>query len=314
MEGSAFVLYNSNMDQTRSKSAIQVYNLFGEKADLPDVVHCETIAARSVLHDWVLPPHRHARLHQVLLIESGGGEATLDGRIHSLRPKHMVNVPVGDVHGFSFVPGTQGWVLTIAAEVLDETLLASEGLRGVLSQSAVVRGTPQIRAAMKQIFAEHAGRHFGRAHVLRALSAALIGLVARELAGETHGSAAADPELFRRFEGLLEAHHRQRWSVSDYAKALSVTPTHLNRLTRAATGDTASHLILNRMVREARRNLVYTNMPVSTIAYALGFDDPAYFSRVYAAATGLSPRAFRDRLHEGELGEGAEEEEVDAGG
>jgi AraC family transcriptional activator of pobA len=68
-------------------------------------------------------------------------------------------------------------------------------------------------------------------------------------------------------------------------------------VTRAATGDTASHLILNRMIREARRNLVYTNMPIATIAYALGFDDPAYFSRIYAAATGLSPRAFRARLH-----------------
>jgi AraC family transcriptional activator of pobA len=300
MEGTAFVLYNSNMRASQSKSAIQVYNLFGEQGDLPDVVHCETIVSRAALHDWTLSVHRHARLHQVLLIEKGGGEATLDGRVHPLRPMHMVNVPVGDVHGFSFLPGTQGWVLTIAVEVLDETLLAPEGLRAALSHAAVVRGTRAIRALMQQIFAEHAGRRFARAHVLRALSAALIGLVARELAGEDAASGAVDSELVRRFEALLEAHHLKRWSVADYAKALSVTPTHLNRVTRAATGDTASHLILNRMIREARRNLVYTNLPVSTIAYALGFDDPAYFSRVYASATGLSPRAFRAQVHGGE--------------
>ncbi|MBI5321052.1 helix-turn-helix domain-containing protein [Bradyrhizobium sp.] len=300
MEGSAFVLYNSNMRSARSNTAIQVYNLFGESSDLPDVVHCETIASRAVLHDWKLAVHRHARLHQVLLIERGGGEATLDGRVHPLRPMHVVNVPVGDVHGFRFLPGTQGWVVTIAAEILDETLLAPEGLRGVLSRCAIVRGTRQMRATMKQIFAEFAGRDFGRAHVLRALSANLIGLVARELAGEGGGDGAADSELFRRFEALLEQHHLERWSVSRYAAQLSITPTHLNRVTRAATGDTASHLILNRLIREARRNLVYTNLPVSTIAYALGFDDPAYFSRVYAAATGLPPRAFRARLHGGE--------------
>ena len=300
MEGSAFVLYNSNMRAERSQSAIKVYNLFGEFGDLPDVVHCETIPSRSVLHDWTLAAHRHARLHQVLLIEHGGGEATLDGRVHPLKAMHMVNVPVGDVHGFSFVPGTQGWVLTIAAEVLDETLLAPEGLRAALSHAAVVRGTREIRALMKQIFAEHANRHFGRAHVLRALSAALIGLVARELAGGSGTGNAADSELYRRFEALIEQHHLKRWSVADYAKALSVTPTHLNRVTRASTGDTGSHLILNRMIREARRNLVYTDLPVSTIAYALGFDDPAYFSRVYAAATGLSPRAFRAQVHGGE--------------
>ena len=300
MEGLAFVLYNSNMRSARPQSSIQVYNLFGEQGDLPDVVHCETISSRSVLHDWKLAVHRHARLHQVLLIEHGGGEATLEGQVYPLKPMHIVNVPVGDVHGFSFVPDTEGWVLTIAAEVLDETLLAPEGLRGALSHAAVVRGTREIRALMKQIFAEHANRHFGRAHVLRALSAALIGLVARELAGGSGTGNAADSELYRRFEALIEQHHLKRWSVADYAKALSVTPTHLNRVTRASTGDTASHLILNRMIREARRNLVYTDLPVSTIAYALGFDDPAYFSRVYAAATGLSPRAFRAQVHGGE--------------
>ncbi len=299
MEACAFVLYNSNMRTAAPAPAIRVYNLFGESGDLPDVVHCETIASRSVLHDWTLAVHRHARLHQVLLIERGGGEATLDGRAVPLKPMQIVNVPVGHVHGFRFQPGTQGWVLTIAAEILDEALLAAEGLRGVLSRSAVVRGTPQIRVTMKQIFAEHAARDFGRAHVLRALSAATIGLVARALTSESGSSATADSNLFRRFEALLEQHHLERWTVADYAEALSITPTHLNRVTRAASGDTASHLILNRLIREARRNLVYTNLPVSTIAYALGFEDPAYFSRVYAAATGLSPRAFRAQLHDG---------------
>lgn len=297
MEGSAIVLYNSNMSAAAQGSAIQVYNLFGESGELPDVVHCETIASRSVLHDWKLAVHRHARLHQVLLVERGGGEATLDGQAFALRPMHAVNVPVGNVHGFSFAPGTQGWVVTIAAEILDQTLLAPEGLRGVLSQGAVVRGTAQMRSTMKQIFAEFAGRNFGRAHVLRALSASLVGLVARELARERGDGSGIDSELFRRFEALLERHHLKRWSVSDYATALSITSTHLNRLTRAATGDTASHLILNRLIREARRNLAYTDLPVSTIAYTLGFEDPAYFSRVYAAATGRSPSAFRTQLH-----------------
>jgi AraC family transcriptional regulator, transcriptional activator of pobA len=298
MERLDLSLYDSNM-AIRSNSVIEVYNLFGESADLPDVVHCEMISVRSKKHNWVVTIHRHARLHQVLLIGSGGGQATLDGRAHVLRSMHIINVPVRHVHGFNFVPGTEGWVLTIAAEVLDEALLASEGLRNVLSHSALVRGTPQIRAIMKQIFAEHAGRNFGRAHVLRALSAALIGLVAREVAHKHSEVGAPDSELFRRFEALVEQQHLKHWSVSEYAEVLSVTPTHLNRVTRAATGDTASHLILNRIVQEARRNLVYTNLPVSKIAYALGFDDPAYFSRVYAAATGLSPRAFRAHLHDG---------------
>lgn len=289
------------MPETPTNRTVQTYNLFGESGDLPDVVHCETIAARSVLHDWEFAAHRHPRLHQILLIERGGGQATLEGRVHPLRPMRAVNVSVGDVHGFSFKPGTQGWVLTVSAEMLDEVLTPSEGLRRVLAHSTVVRGTPEMRDAMQQIFAEFAGRHFARAHVLRALSAALIGLVAREMAasGRMPGGMAK-PDLFRRFEALLEQHFLQHWTVSDYAAALSITPTHLSRVTRSATGHAASHVILERVIREARRNLVYTNLPVSTIAYALGFSDPAYFSRLFSGATGLSPRSFRDKVHRGD--------------
>ena len=80
MDRPSFFLYDSNIAKTAVGPSIQTYNLFGESRDLPDVVHCETIAARSVLHNWEFAPHRHARLHQILLIERGGGEASLEGQ------------------------------------------------------------------------------------------------------------------------------------------------------------------------------------------------------------------------------------------
>jgi AraC family transcriptional activator of pobA len=285
------------MQPATTSRSIRTYNLFGEAGDLPDVVHCETIAARSVLHDWTFEPHRHARLHQFLLIERGGGQARLEEQDHALAPMRVVNVPIGGVHGFSFIRGTQGWVLTIASEVLDQVLLPSEGLRRVLSSARVVHGTSQMRTTMKQIFAEFADRRFARAHVLRALTAMLIGLVAREMTTKVAmPDSGANSELFERFEALLEQHFLEHWTVSQYAGALSVTPTHLSRVTRSATGHAASHFIVERIIREARRNLVYTNMPISAIAYALGFNDPAYFSRLFSAETGLSPRSFREKF------------------
>src|SRR4051812_34529556 len=128
MDGPRNLLYNSNMTELSSRRSIESYNLFGEARDLPDVVHCETIAARSVLHEWEFAAHRHARLHQILLIERGGGQASLEERSYPLRPMRVVNVPVGHVHGFSFSRGTEGFVLTIAAEMLDEVLIPAEGL------------------------------------------------------------------------------------------------------------------------------------------------------------------------------------------
>ncbi|MCW5690765.1 MAG: helix-turn-helix domain-containing protein [Pseudolabrys sp.] len=298
------VLYKSNMPRAPLKPsvlpAILSYNLFGEVRDLPDVVHCETLAARSVPHDWQFPPHRHGRLHQVLLIARGGGTATMEGRNYRLKAMTAVNVPAGHVHGYRFAKGTQGWVVTIATEILDEVLSAPDGLSRTLSEAALLRATPAMRRLMQEIFAEYGSRHFARAHVLKALSATLLGLVARELAAKASpGAPSANAGLVDRLSALIDEHYREHWPVARYAAALKVTPTHLSRLTREAFGCPASHMIRDRVVREARRQLVYTNTPVSKIAYALGFNDPAYFTRTFTVATGLSPSEFRDRVYAG---------------
>ena len=285
------------MPRTPLKPKIQSYNLFGEVRDLPDVVHCETIAARSVMNDWEFAPHRHARLHQVLLIAKGGGRATIEGREHRLRPMTAINMPAGQVHGFSFTPGTQGWVVTFPTEILDEVLTPSEGLDRVLSEATVLRGTTAMRKLMTEIFAEFGGRNFARAHILKALSATLLGLVARALASRpTRGGRTVGAGLVKKFETMLDEHFLEHWPVARYAEALKVTPTHLSRLTREAFGCPATQMIRDRVVREARRNLVYTNLPIATIGYALGFNDPAYFSRTFTQATVLSPSEFRERV------------------
>ena len=290
------LLYKSNMRGT-ARPAIQSYNLFGETRDVPDVIHCETIAARSVLHDWELEPHRHARLHQVLLIARGGGQVTMEGQRHRLRPMHLINVPTGQVHGFSFRPGTDGWVVTFVAEFLDQVLVPSEGLARILAKASVLRGTPEIRKVVTDIFAEFGARQYARAHVLRSLSAMLLGFVARALAAEGGPSMRAPgADLVSRFEELLDAHFLDHWPVGRYAQALTVTPTHLTRVVRETYGCPVSHMIRDRMVREARRHLVYTNLSISQIAYALRFDDPAYFTRTFTQATGQSPRTFRSRI------------------
>lgn len=295
MDGQDDCLYKSNMLEP-SRAAILNYNLFGETGDLPDVVHCETIETRSRLHDWELAPHRHARLHQILLLESGGGRVSLDGQGHTLDPLSLVNVPTGRVHSFAFTPGTVGLVVTLASEMLDMALQPTEGLRQVLAQPAVLPAETAHRRTMMEIAETFAGRDFARAHMLRSLSALLLGQIARTL-DETGraGEAASAPELLTRFEALLEARYLEHWTVAAYADALAVSPTHLSRVCRAATGRPATRLIEERVVREARRNLVYTGLTVSTIAYALGYADPAYFSRVFSRATGLAPREFRAR-------------------
>jgi len=133
--------------------------------------------------------------------------------------------------------------------------------------------------------------------VLRGLSSTLLGLVARAMGDGTPSHANfRELDLIQRFKALIQERFLERWAVADYAAALAVSPTHLSRLARAATGNSALQLIEARTIREARRYLAYTNLNVSTIAYTLGFKDPAYFTRAFTRAGGISPRLFRAQI------------------
>ncbi len=286
-------LYISNMT---TRAGITSYNLFGETDEMADVVHCETIAARSVLHDWTLSPHRHGRLHQVLLLASGGGVALVEGEERALGGGVVVNMPAGAVHGFRFDPGTEGWVLTLPADLLDELLRPAEGLWAELRHPRVDPGAEGLAAPMRAIFAEYEGRNFARAQMLRMLAGQVLALLARHLASRAAAGEAAAHPLFRKLEALIEARYAERLSVAAVADALAVSPQHLSRITREATGQPVSALIAARSHREARRLLTYTNLGVQQVAYRLGYSDPAHFSRAFSREVGVSPRAFRAAL------------------
>jgi AraC family transcriptional activator of pobA len=289
MDRARCILHESRMDSAAAH-AIPTFDLYGERACLPDILHCETIAKRSVLHEWNIRPHRHERLHQFILASAGAADLMLDGGTIPLSLPSVVNLPPRTVHGFAFAPRTQGFVLTVPAELVEPTV-------AVLPVLAAPRTGP-ADAGLATLFAEaareHAGRSPARGPNLAAFAALIAGRTAAQLA-DGPASARRGSALVRRFEALLEAHFRDQWRVSHYAAALGVSAQHLSRACRSATGLPASRLITARAMREGRRLLAYTPRSVVSIAEDLGFVDPAYFTRVFTRQTGLTPTAFRAR-------------------
>lgn len=291
-------LYISDMTTPAPDTAIRTWNLFGETEELADVVHCERIATRSRLHNWELDPHRHARLHQILMLDTGGGRARIEDRQIDLHPGTVLNIPRGLVHGFRFLEGSQGWVVTLTSDLVDETLRAGEGIKARIGRFGRACANDDMKVLARRIFAEHAGRRFGRAQVLRSLSGVLLALVARGLEADEADEFGDASPLLGRFEDLIDRHFADRWQIADYAAALGVSPTHLGRVVRQATGHSANRLIADRVLREARRMLIFTNLPVAQIGYQLGFADPAHFSRVFRRGAGMPPSAFRTMIED----------------
>ena len=82
-------------------------------------------------------------------------------------------------------------------------------------------------------------------------------------------------------------------SPQDYARHLSVHVNYLNRSVRETTGKTTSAHISARIIAEAKALLQHSNWSVAEIAYALGFEYPAYFNNYFKRLTGSTPNIFR---------------------
>ena len=87
-------------------------------------------------------------------------------------------------------------------------------------------------------------------------------------------------------------------SPSEYANALNMSSAYLNEVVKDATGITVSEYIRNEIIIRAKRLLYYTNMSIKDIAIDLGYEDWAYFSRIFSKATNMPPTEFRAKYRE----------------
>ena len=102
-----------------------------------------------------------------------------------------------------------------------------------------------------------------------------------------------ETKLFKDFSLLVEHNFRSIHSVTEYAKRLGVSPKSLAKHFQKVGMVTPSEIIKNRIALEAKRELLFADKSVKQIAYDLGFNDAAYFSRFFTKLVSKSPLQFK---------------------
>lgn len=287
-------------------STVPAYWLYAERQGerFPDALHIEPIVARSALHGWTIEPHLHHALFQFFLLTGGGGRTRIDGREHLLGPGSTILLPPATIHEFHFLEGTEGFVASVA-EISLKRLIASEPeAYSLLSQYALMQMAPDggeiatLEATMRLAMAEFSANRPAREFALAALVDLIASWFARAVRGlKAQGEPAKDARasLVRRFIERVEARFQQHEPLTDYAHELGVSVPHLSRSCRELLGHSAARVVQDRLMIEARRDLVYTSTPISQISFRLGFSDPAYFSRFFTKRAGVPPSSYRGR-------------------
>ncbi|AXK79303.1 helix-turn-helix domain-containing protein [Pseudolabrys taiwanensis] len=290
-------------------TALPLFHLYGDPPDDAafDFIHIETIASRSSVHDWTIRAHRHRNLSQILVIEKGGGEMIFETATVQFAAPTAILVPATAAHGFRFTPQeTDGWVVTFTDDVAD--VLGEQSSGEALKRLKAVAADPlvplynaaearRLSALCADLHEEGAVAREGYRLAMRALLALIAIEVVRLAASRARTGAVtltrADAQV-EALRGLIEQHFRKERLISFYAAKLAMTPDRLNDHVKRATGVTAGHLIRQRVLTEAKRQLVFTGQAIHEIAYDLAFSDPSHFTRFFRKQTGVTPQVFRE--------------------
>jgi AraC-like DNA-binding protein len=135
------------------------------------------------------------------------------------------------------------------------------------------------------------------------LLTSFVAMVSALYSGRPNAFAGAEklarPVLInRQFRKLLSHEFKTRKSPAEYAEALNISLTYLNEVVKKTTGFAVSYWIHMEIVLEAKRLLYHSESSVKEIAYALGYDDPAYFARLFKRMVSVTPGDFRRSYRE----------------
>lgn len=109
------------------------------------------------------------------------------------------------------------------------------------------------------------------------------------------GLPSSQLEILRKFHILVEQHYREKHKVTDYADLLFKSPKTLSNVFKKSGYSSPLSIINERIILEAKRLILFSTKSAEQIAYEIGYNEGAHFSKFFKSHTGLPPMEYRNQ-------------------
>lgn len=243
--------------------------------------------------------HRH-NFFFILLILRGEGIHEIDFTPHPVTNKTVFVLRSGQVHQLQLKSGAIGYLMEFDTEFYHPVnKLSAQRLRKACSKNFCDfedSRFDKLHYLLATIFEECVNKQDGYKDAIRAgLEMFFIEFVRQSNNPDSPNASnnAYTQERFEEFTELLEKNVYTQKQVTFYTSTMNLSSYQLNEITKTAVGKTASAIIDEYILLDAKRYLLATPNQVKEIADHLGYDDPSYFIRFFKKHTGHSPDTFR---------------------
>jgi AraC family transcriptional activator of pobA len=272
-------------------------NKFGD--DSGAGISIERIAFENLpdLGEWE-QPERHDR-HAFFLIETGTVTLEIDFQKYSIIAPSIIYMHPDQVHRIIAFENISVSTLAMNSESLNpEFLKLLEEITPTVPMP-LNRETFVLLAETASLCTKFAERKKDQLYqtLLKSQCNTLIGLIISPyLEPRVPAEKLSRTELVNKaFRESLALHFTRLKRPADYAEKLHLSSPYLNECVKNTTGQSVGYHIQQRVILEAKRLLYHSDSSLKEIAAALGYDDYAYFSRLFTKIAGLSPLSFRNK-------------------
>ena len=243
-------------------------------------------------------PHKHD-FFIIILFEQGEGTHTIDFTEYQIA-NHQVHLIFPDqVHHWKIGKETIGYQLMISREWFESFFPSLRFAASYYQSHPIIQLSKEDLLSLLYEF-RSIQKELEETTIIWELiqtRSKLVGLLVHKIAGSTFKDFEnynSNP-IISKFLTLIDQYFKQVHSVAFYAEKLFISANYLNIVCRKNLHVSASSLIQNRILLEAKRLLKVSEMSVKDIVYELGFYDHANFSKFFKSQTGMTPTQFKEQ-------------------
>lgn len=286
----------------RSNKRIPVQNFLGNKNFLikPLLKNID----REELNE---KPHKH-QWQEIIYLKSGKGNHAIDDKIFHLKANTFYLIGKGQVHDFLEGENMNGYLIQFVDDFLPPTGLNTQNsLNSTLLGSIIMTNEVEVphpelayyESILENLYYEYEKNNltYAKSEIIQYLLLALLTKLERRVRQmskdviiQTQDKSTRD---YHSFLLLIEENFKKKHQISFYSMQLGLDTRKLTSITKDFIGKTPKQILNERLMVEAKRMLLYTSNSSKQISYALGYEDPAYFSRFFKICTGFSPQKYK---------------------